>query len=285
MDGQMNVEELIESGILELYVLGTLPEEEARHIHQQVMNDERLRQEVEAIEATLIQMGESHAPAKRLDVMDSVMNAIATEEEAQIENQKDGEGKEGASIVSITSEATPPPKSMVPSWMLAAAVALILSLSGNIYFYMQWQSTDAQYTNLLSQSETFAQQNQTLQTKVDEQSDWIAHLSDPQGENVKLKSTVDGKSFEAWVKWNPQTQQISLYQWQLENLSEEQVYQLWAIIDGQPVSAGLLTDLASVPTLTQIEGKPAAFAITIEPTGGSEAPTLSQMVVMGNVTV
>ncbi|MEL6634432.1 MAG: anti-sigma factor [Bacteroidota bacterium] len=285
MDGQMNVEELIESGVLELYVLGTLPEEEARHIHQQVMNDERLRQEVEAIEATLIQMGESHAPAKRLDVMDSVMNAIAIEEEAQIENQKVEEGKEGASIVSITSEATPPPKSMVPSWMLAAAVALILSLSGNIYFYMQWQSTDAQYTNLLSQSETFAQQNQTLQTKVDEQSDWIAHLSDPQGENVKLKSTVDGKSFEAWVKWNPQTQQISLYQWQLENLSEEQVYQLWAIIDGQPVSAGLLTDLASVPTLTQIEGKPAAFAITIEPTGGSEAPTLSQMVVMGNVTV
>ncbi|MEO1587677.1 MAG: anti-sigma factor, partial [Bacteroidota bacterium] len=262
-----------------------LPEEEARHIHQQVMNDERLRQEVEAIEATLIQIGESHAPAKRLDVMDSVMNAIAIEEEAQIENQKVEEGKEGASIVSITSEATPPPKSMVPSWMLAAAVALILSLSGNIYFYMQWQSTDAQYTNLLSQSETFAQQNQTLQTKVDEQSDWIAHLSDPQGENVKLKSTVDGKSFEAWVKWNPQTQQISLYQWQLENLSEEQVYQLWAIIDGQPVSAGLLTDLASVPTLTQIEGKPAAFAITIEPTGGSEAPTLSQMVVMGNVTV
>ncbi|MEO1381720.1 MAG: anti-sigma factor, partial [Bacteroidota bacterium] len=61
MDGQMNVEELIESGILELYVLGTLPEEEARHIHQQVMNDERLHQEVEAIEATLIQMGESHA--------------------------------------------------------------------------------------------------------------------------------------------------------------------------------------------------------------------------------
>jgi len=285
MDGQMNVEELMESGVLELYVLGTLPEEEARHIHQQVTNDERLRQEVEAIEATLIQTGESHAPAKRLDVMDSVMNAIATEEETQTENQEVEEEKETASIVSMASEVSLPTKSMVPSWMLAAAIVLIVSLSGNIYFYMQWQSTDAQYTDLLSQSETFAQQNQTLQTKVDEQSDWIAHLNDSQGENIKLKSTVDGKPFEAWVKWNPQTQQISLYQWQLENLSEEQVYQLWAIIDGQPVSAGLLTDLASVPTLTQIAGKPAAFAITIEPTGGSEAPTLSQMIVMGDVTV
>ncbi len=60
-------------------------------------------------------------------------------------------------------------------------------------------------------------------------------------------------------------------------------YQLWAIEDGQPVSAGMYTEdkdsriaLANIP-------KAQAFAITLEKEGGSKAPTMENMFVMGEI--
>ncbi|MFN3939001.1 MAG: anti-sigma factor domain-containing protein, partial [Chitinophagales bacterium] len=61
-------------------------------------------------------------------------------------------------------------------------------------------------------------------------------------------------------------------------------YQLWAIVDGSPVSAGLL-DSDSTNVLQKMASfKDAqAFAITLEPKGGSVHPTLEAMVVLGPV--
>jgi anti-sigma-K factor RskA len=59
-------------------------------------------------------------------------------------------------------------------------------------------------------------------------------------------------------------------------------YQLWAIVDGKPVNAGMLVpqgnlDLLRMETIPKAE----MFAITMEHVGGSPVPTLDQMVVAG----
>ena len=61
-------------------------------------------------------------------------------------------------------------------------------------------------------------------------------------------------------------------------------YQLWAIVNDQPVDLGVF-DLDSTRTgILQLEqGQPQAFAITLEPRGGSAQPTLDQMYVSGGV--
>ena len=64
----------------------------------------------------------------------------------------------------------------------------------------------------------------------------------------------------------------------LPALPAAQVYQLWAIANGQPISAGTFVPdargrfqlVAEVPTLTT---RPAALAVTVEPQGGVPAPT------------
>jgi anti-sigma-K factor RskA len=63
-------------------------------------------------------------------------------------------------------------------------------------------------------------------------------------------------------------------------------YQLWAIIDGKPVSAGVFsvgTDGTALVPLAGVgpEHKVGAFAVTLEPAGGVLEPTLSEMVLMG----
>ena len=65
----------------------------------------------------------------------------------------------------------------------------------------------------------------------------------------------------------------------------EHQYQLWALVDGVPVDLGVFDaegngigfkDMKSI-------GKAQAFAVTLEPKGGSKNPTLDQMVVMGAI--
>lgn len=64
----------------------------------------------------------------------------------------------------------------------------------------------------------------------------------------------------------------------LPSLPSHQTYQLWAIADGKPISAGLFTPdaqgrsqlVANLPTLS---APPAALAVTVEPQGGVPSPT------------
>ena len=62
-------------------------------------------------------------------------------------------------------------------------------------------------------------------------------------------------------------------------------YQLWAIVDGKPVDAGMYDNNSSI-ALHKMKTIPKAemFAVTIENAGGSPTPTLDQMVVAGKTS-
>jgi anti-sigma-K factor RskA len=65
----------------------------------------------------------------------------------------------------------------------------------------------------------------------------------------------------------------------------EKQYQLWAIVDGKPTDMGvfaLTTENGALQTVPFIENAQ-AYAVTLEPKGGSVAPTLDQMYVVGSV--
>lgn len=58
----------------------------------------------------------------------------------------------------------------------------------------------------------------------------------------------------------------------LKQLSEDRVYQLWTMRDGKPTSAGLIgrsDGMVFVPSIRHAD----AFAVTVEPRGGSKQPT------------
>jgi len=73
----------------------------------------------------------------------------------------------------------------------------------------------------------------------------------------------------------------------LENLPvtpKDQQYQLWAIVDGKPVSLGVYDQdsTLSVQKMTAVSSAQ-AFAITLEKRGGVASPTMENMYVMGKV--
>ena len=64
-------------------------------------------------------------------------------------------------------------------------------------------------------------------------------------------------------------------------------YQLWALVGGKPVDLGVFDKTATDSTIDMKEMKSLAlaqaFAVTLEPRGGSVNPTMDQMMVVGTL--
>lgn len=64
----------------------------------------------------------------------------------------------------------------------------------------------------------------------------------------------------------------------LPEITDEKDYQLWAIVDGIPKSLGVFSTVNKIALLEiNSTNKAEAFAITLEPKGGNETPTLEKM--------
>ncbi|MES1224123.1 MAG: anti-sigma factor, partial [Bacteroidota bacterium] len=89
----------------------------------------------------------------------------------------------------------------------------------------------------------------------------------------------------AKVYWNKNSQEAFLDVSKLPLPPGDKQYQLWALVDGKPVDAGVFEVGATVTGLQKMKMIPAAqaFAVTLEPRGGSVSPTLTAMYVLGNV--
>jgi len=110
-----------------------------------------------------------------------------------------------------------------------------------------------------------------------------AMLQDPAIKTITLAGVEQHPKLKAHVFWNTNTTDVYL---SLENLPpapEGMQYQLWAIVDGKPVDAGVfpLDHTDQITSMNQIP-KAQAFAITLETKGGNPTPNLSQLYVMGN---
>jgi anti-sigma-K factor RskA len=70
----------------------------------------------------------------------------------------------------------------------------------------------------------------------------------------------------------------------LPRLGRDRVYQIWAIHDGTPVSAGLLDDTDEGAAMAMPEAG-TQVAITIEPTGGSQRPTTKPIIAVDPASV
>lgn len=121
-----------------------------------------------------------------------------------------------------------------------------------------------------------------LELTAEEMQASLAVIADPSVQKVALNSVKEDVSAAATLYWNPEEKKTYFLRNALPEEPTEAQYQLWAIVRGKPVSMGLLAlnDDAGLQEMEGIE-KADAFAITLEPLGGSVNPTLDQMVVLG----
>jgi hypothetical protein len=178
----------------------------------------------------------------------------------------------------------PANKSRFNLWQMAATVLLLTSVGGNLWLFSKWQNTDERLVNLISERNQLAQENEQTLTRFNEVEEMMAHLAAPASREIELQGTDLSKQSSLRVVWNPESSRLLADG--LDRLPAPpsgKQYQLWAIVEGKPVDAGTL-DYQNKPQWGKsIPQRPAAFAVTLEPVGGSVNPTLDQMYVVGEL--
>ncbi len=89
----------------------------------------------------------------------------------------------------------------------------------------------------------------------------------------------------AKIHWNTVTDELYFNASQLPKSPDSKQYQLWAIVAGRPVDAGIInwSDSGGIFQKMNLIKGAQAFAVTIEKVGGSVTPTLETMCLLGNV--
>ena len=166
--------------------------------------------------------------------------------------------------------------SMAASWALLA-----LSVGVNIFFFNNWKTSEDKILALESQNQIFAQQNKAIKASYQEE---VAILQDADFKMIKLLGQKPSPNSKALIYFDKVRREVYLSALDLPVALKGKQYQLWAIVDGKPVDAGMIAGTANILKMKSF-AKPVAFAISLEDTGGSttEAGPKGEIYVMGAV--
>jgi anti-sigma-K factor RskA len=264
----VNLQEYIASGILELYVLGELTEHERFDVEKNLARYPELREELARVEETQEKLLMSAAIKPRASVKTDLFKKIETKPEAEV-----------VSIQQTDSSLT--------FWKFAAAASVTIALIASYLaydFHAKWKSSEVNLADLRSQNERIASDYNQVNQKIDQIQHELEITTSAAFSRVIMVGTPNSPEALASVYWNQNTKEVYLSLQNMKELSQENQYQLWALIDGKPVDAGVFDgNTAGLIKMKDIPAGAGTFAVTIERRGGVPSPTLSTMQVAGNV--
>lgn len=264
----MNVRDIIESGMLESYVLGILSDEERLQVEEWLRRFPELQEELARIEATIELFSERHAvtppPELREQIWESLNRSIPSDPQQPV--QIAGTAMRWLRIVTAL-----------------AIVELIIVIGSGIWLW----NLSAQFAQFRLASEQELQKTgERIQTLESHLSDFRHYVRTMWGiaKVVPLYGTGQQPTARASVCWDTSSGKLFVALPILDPLPDDKQYQLWALVDGKPSDAGVFTlDTNRLLYPMKSVGAADGFAVTIEPHGGSAEPTLSNMVLVSKL--
>lgn len=268
----MNVEQVISSGLLESYVLGITTHEETIMVKELCGKHPELLREIELIEASLVTYSAQQAPPLQKGLKEQIAAQLSFSEE-----------KPETPVIPMQA----PSSGNALFYKIGIAASVLLLISSGIYMY----SLQRKIVDVEAQLEDVSASRAMLSNEMNSQKESMNKLaanfrivSDPDMKSIPLSGMNSLASRSAMVHWNPSTQELYFNASALPASPDAKQYQLWAIVDGKPVDAGVITleDGVAFQKMKLISGAK-AFAVTIENRGGSPSPSLDTMCLLGNV--
>ncbi|HEY9045340.1 MAG TPA: anti-sigma factor [Ohtaekwangia sp.] len=266
----MNIREYISSGILEAYALGELSEKERSEVENNLARYPELREELALIEEAQEKLLMQAAIKPRDLVREKIFAAVDQQ-------------KPEAKVIALS-----PPNNTISLWKFTAAASITIALITSYLAYTyhdKWKATQSDLTNLIAQSQRVAQEYNQVNQRLNKIEEDLRVIDNPAFTRIIMNGTPNAPGATAYVYWNENTREVYLSVQNMKTLAQENQYQLWAIVDGKPVDAGVFDGgiAGGLLKMKDIGTGAATFAVTIEPRGGKPSPTLETMQVAGNV--
>jgi anti-sigma-K factor RskA len=275
-----DIKAYIESGILELYVLGDISPDEKLQVEDMASKYPAVKAEIEEIERSMELYAETHAIEPSASLRDKVLSStlvnLGDDRTFTKPRKHSDEQFEDDRIVNLSSAKT----GSFYKYAFAACLALLLvSTFAIVNLYNKLQDTNTQLTAMQLDKQRIANQVNLMDEELN-----IYH--DPAFKVLKLQGTPKTPLSAMTIAWNTANKKVMVDRKSMKLPAHDKYhqYQLWALVGGKPVDMGVF-DMNKKDSANVIEMKAIAaadaFAVTLEPAGGSVNPTLDQMVVLG----
>jgi len=282
----VDIKAYIASGILETYALGMTNEEETLEVESLLSTYPELRAELEQIELGLEAFAQEQAIEPPADLKASILTQLGLSAE-EIAKESPKSEKTEDTITPV------PSKKRFNLWTLLLLIPSIILGILTAYLYAQYNylSVDNQLkkveigtlkSGLEDCEKEKIEKLQFAENELKESTQLLAMLAQENTTKIMLGGTDKHPDMKAVVYWNKDSKETIIANANLPAPNADQDYQLWAIVDGKPVDLGLMSDMTP-NKLSKMKsvGEPQAFAITLEPKGGSKVPTMENMITLG----
>jgi anti-sigma-K factor RskA len=262
----MENKEYIESGVLELYVYGLLSETENEEVTNMAKNNPEINAEIIAIEKAIVSLSSSFAPFHSVEIYEKIKAKLELKHKEVIQLE--------------------PSRNWAQYIGWAAAILLLVGIG---FQYNQLEQTSNQVVNATTEKVKVEQELNQLERKNKESETSLAIVRDTKNTVVALGGQAVAPESSAKVYWNKETQVVYIDAAGMPEPPKGMVYQIWSLkLQPQltPTSIGLLSDFTANDSKIFAVDKTAdaeAFAITLEPAGGSLSPTMEQLYTLGKV--
>jgi anti-sigma-K factor RskA len=289
-------QEYIESGILEQYALGELNEAERAAVEAQAAAHSEIAQELDQIQQALGLYAQAHAQTPPAAMRERVLagwqaairNEVQNAPQPTVPEQPVAQAEPVVRQMPLLKPDTPTSEAgSAFRWMLAASVALLIASGiANFVLYSRWRDASADLAIAQAEQSRVASVMQASERTLAVRQQELEVLRSDEFKTVALAGTATAPSASARVLYNPTTKAVYLDVRKLPAPPTGKQYQLWALDNGKPVDAGVLAAATTAgDSLQQMKdiASAQAFAMTVEPEGGSINPTLSTLTVVGNI--
>ena len=275
-----NIKEYIESGVLELYVLGDLNPAESAEVEAMSKLYPEVKTELEEIESVMAKVADNFAVEPASKVKDNFFASISFSDEDEIVGE---ETLKEAKVIPMNKSGL-----NFYKYALAACIALLLvSVIAIVNLNRNLQDSRQQIAQLETSNQSFANRVNYLDERVNKSDEALGVFTNADYKMVSLIGTLASPESKIIVAYNAKEQKvmIDLKSMKMPKNDQDHQYQLWALVDGKPVDLGVFDaddTLLGLKTMKSI-GALQTFAVTLEPRGGSVAPTMEKLMVLGNI--
>lgn len=246
----MNIEEILNSDLLQRYILGETSLEETLLVESSIIENNSVKQKLFEIESDLEKM----AFENKINPPSEVEKKLFSNLEPRNRFTKNN------------------------YWWLAASLVVGLSLG-----FLLLQSNNKLNT-LTVDLQKLKLENDTLQTKLagleknnQENEKWNTFIQLPTTKKFVLKPTKVAPNTIAISYVNEKDKMVVLDLKSLPEITPDEDFQVWADIDGEMIDMGVVENTSKFIAMQYLEASQ-SINITIEPKGGSLHPTVERLI-------
>lgn len=247
-----DIEKFLESDLLEKYLMDSTTNEETIQVEHYISEYPEVKKSYEELQDNLENYARSFAVKSPQGLKEQVLEQIPHKTLAHSHR--------------------------IPWYYVAASVAAIVFCTTSIIFWSQKNLLEKENAIVSGEILGLKQDVLTTNIKLEDIKNQFVVLNNPETQKYVLRGNQRAKNLKTVAYINPLEKLSLINVVSLPDLPEEQVYQMWADVNGELINLGVLkrneNELLSIP----FKENATSYNITIEPKGGNEHATVENLV-------